>query len=312
MSANHAVDQLRGSLLGRAVDASHLRWRFDPRSTGRMSGAVRSRSIGPLRVRWLRVDLGLGHWWGERGAAEIAANPEPYLIVVMPLDRAIVLRNRDREITVSEREFAIWDSTREMAFRIESPCYEQISLMVPQRALRASAEVCAALHCSRVDETNILSDLCVKHIATLAEFLDEQLRPYELSLTHVTTSLIDAVIASLYRAPRDRDVLLNDIKSYIECYIDDESMSPRTIARAFEISPRYLHKLFSGEEATVGQWIIARRLERSAGELLDSAAPVTDIAFKWGFKALGHYSRAFKQRFGLSPSQYRHAGGARD
>lgn len=302
---------LHGARLGRAVDLSHLHWSFEPDSTQRVSGRVTTRHIGPLRVSWLEAELGDGRWGGWRREAEIASNPEPYLTVVMPLASTIVLSAAEANIEVGENELALWDSTRPFAFAIDARRYAQISVLVPQRVLRAGAEACAALHCTRVDETNILSELCVRHMVTLAEFLDSPLRPYEMSLTHVTTSLVDAVIASLYRAPRDRDVLLDEIKTHIECYIDDESLSPGTIADAFEISTRYLHKLFRAEGATVTEWIINRRLERSADDLLISEASVTDIAFKWGFKALGHYSRTFKARFGQSPTEYRRTVAAR-
>lgn len=298
---------LRGERLGRAVDLSHLHWAFEPDSTRHLTGMVTTRHIGPLRVSWVKAELGLGRWRGWRNEDEIRANPEPYVTVVMPIERSIVLSSGETKIEVGTNDLAIWDSTLPFAFDIEAERYEQVSVLVPRRVLRAGTDACRALHCTRVDDTNILSELCVQHMATLAEFLDSPLRPYEMSLTHVTTSLVDAVIASLYQAPRDRDLLLQDIKTHIECYIDDESLSPQHIAEAFEISTRYLHKLFRTESATVTEWIINRRLERSAEDLLTSDVPITEIAFKWGFKALGHYSRTFKTRFGETPTAYRRA-----
>ena len=142
-------------------------------------------------------------------------------------------------------------------------------------------------------------------MSTLAKFLNSQLRPYEVSLSNVTTSLFDAVLASLYKAPRDRALLLADIKNYIECYITDASLSPKSLATAFEISTRYAHKLFEHDGSTIGAWILNRRLDRSADDLTLGMWSITDIAFKWGFKDLGHYSRSFKKRFGKTPSSYR-------
>ncbi|MGB1882945.1 MAG: helix-turn-helix domain-containing protein [Gammaproteobacteria bacterium] len=296
---------LSGERLGRAVDRTHLRWQFERETTRDISGQVISRAIGPLHLSWVKLGLPAGRWRGSRGATEIQANPEPYLTVMMPLEGTMTLRCGEQCIQINQNELVLWDSTQPLTFDIRAPRYEQISLLLPQRVLRAERDACHALHCYRVDDSNILSDLCLKHMATLAEFLDEQLRPYEISLTHVSTSLIDAVIASLYKAPRDRDILMADIKRYIECYIDDDKLTPNTIAKAFEISTRYLHKLFRTEDTTVSKWVLLRRLERSAEDLIASDAPVTDIAFKWGFKALGHYSRTFKTRFGESPSAYR-------
>jgi AraC-like DNA-binding protein len=294
-----------GAFLGRSIGASHLSWKFDTLTTRNLSGTVTSRSVGPLRLSWIRLLLGSQRWSGERGATDICANPEPYLIVLMPLEGSIQISSPNRAVTVGPHELAIWDSTQPITFRIAGDRYAQISVLIPQRTLRASREACAALHCASVDENNILSELCVTHVATLVKFLNSHLRPYELSLTNVTTSLVDAVIASQYRAPRDRDRLLSEIKHYVECYIGDENLSPQAIATAFEISTRYVHKLFAIEGTTIGEWILNRRLDRSAEDLLQTDSSVTDIAFKWGFKALGHYSRTFKARFRMAPSLYR-------
>jgi len=294
-----------GGQLSRAISMSHLSWSFDATTTKELSGKVTSRSVGPLRISWVRLAMGLGEWSGERTEAEIRTSPEPYLTVIMPLDGSIALTKAGETTVIAQNELAIWDSTQALAFALSGAVYEMISVLVPQRVLRAQPEMCASLHCAHVDKNNVLSELCVQHMSTLAKFLNSQLRPYEMSISTVTTSLFDAVLASLYKAPRDRDLLLNEIKNYIECYITDESLSPTSLAAAFEISTRYAHKLFEHDGCTIGEWILRRRLDRSAEDLAADEWSITDVAFKWGFKDLGHYSRTFKKRFGQSPSAYR-------
>jgi AraC-like DNA-binding protein len=294
-----------GGELSRAIGMSHLSWSFDPASTRELTGNVTSRAVGPLRISWIRLGLGLGAWRGERTEADIRSIPEPYLTVVMPIHGSIALTAAGTTTLIGEKELAIWDSTQPLSFALSGTDYEQISVIVPQRVLRAGADMCAALHCAHVDKNNVLSELCVQHMSTLARFLNSQLRPYEISLSNVTTSLFDAVLASLYKAPRDRDLLISELKNYIECYITDDSLSPRTLARAFEISTRYAHKLFELDGCTIGEWILRRRLERSTDDLMRGDWSITDIAFKWGFKDLGHYSRSFKRYYGKTPSAYR-------
>ncbi len=283
------------------IGASHLSWHFDAERTRRLEASTAIRSIGALRLAWLRTN----EWRGERTAADLRSSPEPYLIVLMPLKGTIVLHAKSHSVEVRKHELGIWDSTQPIAFDLEEPRFEQLSVLVPQRMLRAMPEACAAQHCVRIDQNNVLSQLCIQHMATLAQFLDGELKPYELSLSTLTTSLFDAVIASIHKSPRDRERLQDDIRDYIECYITEESLSAQTIAAALEISPRYVHKLFEPLGCSVRAWIIKRRLERSADDLASGTTTVTEIAFKWGFKDLGHYSRAFHQRFGVPPSSYR-------
>ncbi len=223
----------------------------------------------------------------------------------MPITRSLNLSGLDEAIVVQPHELVVWDSTQELAFDIRENRYGKFSVLVPQRMLRATQDACALLHCALVDKKNVLSELCVQHMGTLAKFINTQLRLYELSLGSVTTSLFDSMIASLIRPPRDRDQLIAEIKNYIECYLTDEELSPSSIAAAFDISTRYAHKLFADRGHTIGTWILERRLDRSLEDLMRDDVSITHTAFRWGFKDLGHYSRSFKNRFQVSPSEYR-------
>jgi AraC-like DNA-binding protein len=50
---------------------------------------------------------------------------------------------------------------------------------------------------------------------------------------------------------------------------------------------------------------LQKRLEYSAVLLKNSALNVSQAAFDSGFEDLSHFSRAFKEKFGTSPANYR-------
>lgn len=54
-----------------------------------------------------------------------------------------------------------------------------------------------------------------------------------------------------------------------------------------------------------GKWLLRRRLEFAAVLLRNSKANVTQIAFESGFEDVSHFSRTFKEKFGVSPAAYR-------
>jgi AraC-like DNA-binding protein len=54
-----------------------------------------------------------------------------------------------------------------------------------------------------------------------------------------------------------------------------------------------------------GKWLLQRRLDYSAKLLLNSQMNVTEIAFESGFEDVSHFSRVFKERFGVPPLSYR-------
>jgi AraC-like DNA-binding protein len=53
------------------------------------------------------------------------------------------------------------------------------------------------------------------------------------------------------------------------------------------------------------QFVLEERLNQSRPDLLFTALPIGFIAMKYGFSDANYYIRAFKQRFGQSPLQYR-------
>ncbi len=106
--------------------------------------------------------------------------------------------------------------------------------------------------------------------------------------------------------------MLARIRSHIEQNLMDPDLSPESIARAHFISVRYLHKIFKQEGVTVGQWVRQRRLEVCRRELGRSFRPssVAAVAHRWGFVNPSHFSRIFRDTFGVSPSEWQaHAQG---
>jgi len=55
-------------------------------------------------------------------------------------------------------------------------------------------------------------------------------------------------------------------------------------------------------KTTPGKWLIQRRLEYAAMLLNNSAKAVNEVAFESGFENPSHFSRSFKQNFGMPPS----------
>jgi len=101
------------------------------------------------------------------------------------------------------------------------------------------------------------------------------------------------------------------IRRYVEAHLRNPDLSARTVAAAFGISPRYLHIIFSSGDETVSNLILRRRLEECAKQLRDqlwAKRTITEIAFGWGFNNATHFARVFRERYGLSPREYRAAG----
>jgi AraC-like DNA-binding protein len=109
-------------------------------------------------------------------------------------------------------------------------------------------------------------------------------------------------------APGGREAVRSAVVAFAEDHLADPQLGPAMIAAHLFLSVRRLHEVFQGEEYTLAAWIRHRRLEQCRRALLDPAhahRPVSRIGAAWGFPDAAHFSRSFKQEFGLSPAQFR-------
>jgi threonine/homoserine/homoserine lactone efflux protein/AraC-like DNA-binding protein len=77
------------------------------------------------------------------------------------------------------------------------------------------------------------------------------------------------------------------------------------------ISPRYIRKLFEGENMSLSKFVLGQRLTRVHRMLADprfADRTIADIALAVGFGDLSTFNREFRRRFGMTPSDVRHGG----
>ena len=106
-----------------------------------------------------------------------------------------------------------------------------------------------------------------------------------------------------------RDELSMRVKTYIEAQLADPELSVERIAHACNISVRGLHRLFAEDPTgSVSRYLWGSRLIRCAEVLRDPSQvyrAITDVCFSYGFSSSSHFSRLFKNQFGVSPVHYR-------
>ncbi|MFE7976159.1 helix-turn-helix transcriptional regulator [Streptomyces shenzhenensis] len=65
-----------------------------------------------------------------------------------------------------------------------------------------------------------------------------------------------------------------------------------------------MQRAFAAGGESMSAYIRERRLELARQALLASRLSVSEIAAYWQFADGSHFSRAFKQRYGLTPTEY--------
>ena len=95
---------------------------------------------------------------------------------------------------------------------------------------------------------------------------------------------------------------------YIRAHIH-EPLDREILAGVAGFSVPHFHRVFTahvGESAI--SYIRRLRLERAARKLRMGAVDITEVALAAGYDTHAAFSKAFKQQFGLSPSEFRQLG----
>jgi AraC-like DNA-binding protein len=98
------------------------------------------------------------------------------------------------------------------------------------------------------------------------------------------------------------------VKDYVRRHIRESSINCDAIAKAVQLSPRYLYDLFADEPLPIMRWVWSERLNNCKRELSLGALrnkSIGEIAYSWGFRDLAHFSRSFRAAFGQSPRNFR-------
>ncbi|MFF9902480.1 helix-turn-helix domain-containing protein [Streptomyces olivaceus] len=88
--------------------------------------------------------------------------------------------------------------------------------------------------------------------------------------------------------------------------LTDPALSPGALARKLNVSTRTLQRAFAREGQSLSAYIRDRRLEEARRALVapHRRMTVTEIAARWQFADGGHFARAFRRRYGRTPTDY--------
>jgi AraC family transcriptional regulator len=96
---------------------------------------------------------------------------------------------------------------------------------------------------------------------------------------------------------------------HVQRYIREHTDQPLhrdVLAAVAGFSVPHLHRIFAactGE--SLGGYVRRVRLTRAAQKLRMGAIDITEVALAAGYKTHAAFAKAFKQRFGLSPREFR-------
>lgn len=158
--------------------------------------------------------------------------------------------------------------------------------------------------------TGFLADLLTLATGRIGKITGDEIRPLEITLVEflMAATATTGAAGSVIDGSRTRNAMVLRATQAIELKLSDPDLSAGRLADYLGISLRYLQKLFEDAGENPNHYIRRRRLERSYQDLSDALylnLSIAEISYRWGFNDSAYFSRAFRERYGVSPSQHR-------
>ena len=107
---------------------------------------------------------------------------------------------------------------------------------------------------------------------------------------------------------QDHSDCIDNVKFYIREHIN-EPLNREILAEVAGFSIPHLHRIFTAQTGeNIASYVRRVRLERAARKLRMGAVDITEVALAAGYDTHAAFGKAFKQQFGLSPSEFRSLG----
>ena len=117
--------------------------------------------------------------------------------------------------------------------------------------------------------------------------------------------LVNSIFDSILIKENTSNNYVKDIKNYIERNIN-KNITLEDAASYVNLSPHYLSKIFKKETGVnFISYLTDRRIEIAKYMLEDESIPISNIAIELCYSKSNYFSKVFKKKVGLTPSEYR-------
>ena len=236
--------------------------------------------------------------------------PEEFLIT-LPAKSELLFAQGGREVRANPGAFFIERSHEPYEFSHAEPAdlwVMKLSLAMLGGRVRAPDRFCSL----QFDATNGANGLFVDMVHLIPQRYDAM---SEEARSMVGRQLADLLAMALQSDERVlssggstvRMAHLARIESFVRRHIDNPDLGPDEVAAGCGVSVRYLHELLRDTNQTLGSWIRDQRLAAAREDLgnpRDKRA-IGEIAYARGFADQAQFSRAFRQRYGITPKEAR-------
>jgi AraC-like DNA-binding protein len=282
---------------------------FTPGDQQKFDAELSTGRLGPVGVAKLSVD----RCSIERTRRHLAQSPRLYSFLLQASGSSVFCHH-GHEAHLSAGDFVLCDTGMPHYFQTDSPSLTVMVRVTPEvlREYLPSPEQFCGLHLGHA--------VGVTHtVAAMVRSLSDQIdfgsrRDYEARIASYLLEMLSISYTMGFDCQSSPSTTVwrrrNDVVRYIEDHLRDPSLSAESVAEGVHLSSRHLRTVLSTSGEKVSTYILRRRLEECARKIRDPAwngQTLMKIAFAWGFNSAAHFTRSFRDQFGVSPREYRRA-----
>ncbi|MFD1713667.1 helix-turn-helix domain-containing protein [Amnibacterium flavum] len=245
----------------------------------------------------------------HRTAAMARADAEPAVVLSLLTGGRSTVAQGGSAVLQRPGELVIYETSTPYAITFESGSARH-SLTVSRSVLDLPERAFGAHHAEHLDRRDpvVASVTAFLHglaVSARTMTLDQQriMGPAAIAMTRAL--LLET--SGTHRAD-DSQSLDARLLAYLERHFARQDLSAAELAAAHGISERTLYASLARNGIGLRRWLRERRLRAAAAMLVDPAwrtASISTIAHRWGFADHAHFSRTFRERYGVTPSDYR-------
>ena len=287
-----------------ALDETHLPWSLANAASAQFAASLRMLDIDGMRI----VDCVCDPCHGYRDTRDIRRGDDGWFGVLMVRKGRERVRQGDHSVELTPGTALIWDASKPIAFEVLEPL-EKCTLLVSRGMLKSETGL-SELPLGKLDSSRGFGALLHGRVSGLGRFMQDLSEGERVQLGHGLlmdlAQALEGVVGPSAVSPRIQ--LVQRIHRIIDLNFPDPDLDPKSVAERAGISIRYLHQVLQEAGETAGSRILRRRLEGMRKALADPAyarMSITQIGFAFGFSSAAHISRSFRERYGISPSEFR-------
>ncbi|MEM5472443.1 helix-turn-helix domain-containing protein [Hoeflea sp. AS60] len=250
----------------------------------------------------------------RRRKRDIGQASDDWFLLSIQLEKQGLVEQCGRRAELGYGDFALYSSS------------EPYDLTLPDGFRQLVVQIPKAEMLQRLPNADLLTGMTVSGATQIGGLVrDSVLRLVEAqaSANAITSrcledSIIDLCATGLTTLRGAGDIrtaseqrLIHQADTIIAQRLRDPELDRAEIAAALSISIRRLSEVFQAEGTSVASKIREQRLAGVASDLRNpqfAGWTVSAIAMRWGLNNLQHFSRIFREQFGVSPRDYRALG----